>query len=81
MMFFAFGKKEFFGFIYDDWWAFKDFLDWALDNGYAEGMHLLRYDDKKPYTSDNCVFSAHLKFDTSSLYYYYKARGYKRKNR
>lgn len=67
-------KLEFFGFIYDDWWAFRDFLQWALKNNYKEGMHLLRYDAKEPYTANNCVFSEFTRLNLSSNYLKYRGR-------
>jgi hypothetical protein len=67
-------KREFFGFVCDEWWAFMDFVLWSNTNGYNIGYHLLRKDNTKPYTPDNCVFSEHTKIDTSSLYYKYKGR-------
>ena len=36
------------------WKEFEPFRDWALDNGYADGLTLDRADNKRGYSPENC---------------------------
>lgn len=38
------------------WGSFEVFMEWALGNGYAEGLHLDRRDNDGPYSATNCRF-------------------------
>ncbi len=38
---------------------FKAFHDWAMDNGYREGLQIDRIDNNKGYFPDNCRFVTH----------------------
>ena len=40
--------------ICDGWSSFIAFKDWAMANGYAEGLTIDRVDNSKNYTPDNC---------------------------
>lgn len=41
--------------ICDEWLHhFKPFFDWAMDNGYKEGLSIDRIDNNKGYSHDNC---------------------------
>lgn len=66
-------KKEF-SLRYNEWLSFEDFVKWSKNNGYKEGLHLLRYDKSKPYTVDNCVFSEFTRLNLSSNYLKYRGR-------
>ncbi|MDW0189357.1 MAG: hypothetical protein QOA70_06870 [Nitrososphaeraceae archaeon] len=39
-----------------DWMVFKNFMLWAIDNGYTPGLSLDRKDSKKGYGPKNCRF-------------------------
>lgn len=41
-------------FICDEWDVFKNFKDWALNNGYAEGLSIDRIDNDDGYYPENC---------------------------
>lgn len=42
----------------DEWRNnFKAFYDWAMDNGYKEGLSLDRIDNDRGYSPDNCRFA------------------------
>lgn len=46
-----------------EWWKFKNFKQWCLENGWKEGLHLDRINSNKNYSPDNCQFldaSSHL---------------------
>lgn len=34
--------------------TFQEFYDWSMLNGFVMGARLVRYDDSKPYSRDNC---------------------------
>lgn len=38
----------------DEWLIAKNFVLWALDNGYKKGLQLDRIDNNKGYSPDNC---------------------------
>lgn len=38
----------------DDWESFENFRDWALDNGYEEGLSIDRIDNDNGYYPENC---------------------------
>ena len=38
----------------DEWSTFQSFYNWALSNGYAEGLTIDRIENDKDYTPDNC---------------------------
>lgn len=40
--------------ICDEWREFKNFKEWALNNGYADDLTLDRIDNSKGYSPDNC---------------------------
>ena len=43
----------------DEWLKFKTFYDWAMNNGYSEGLCLDRIDNDKGYSPDNCRWVSH----------------------
>lgn len=45
--------------VVDDWKFFKDFITWALSNGYEEGLTIDRKDETKDYQPDNCQWLTH----------------------
>lgn len=42
--------------ICDEWNDFKAFKNWALQNGYKEGLTIERLDVDKGYTPNNCIW-------------------------
>ena len=40
-----------------EWEDFEPFLEWAIDNGYEEGLTLERKDNNKGYFPDNCCWT------------------------
>lgn len=40
--------------ICDDWQDYKVFKEWAMNNGYQEGVRIVRIDPGKPFSPDNC---------------------------
>lgn len=38
----------------DEWRSFTDFEQWALENGYQDGLSIDRLDNSKGYNQDNC---------------------------
>lgn len=40
--------------ICDEWLTFENFHNWAMENGYAEGLQIDRIDNSKGYFPDNC---------------------------
>ena len=40
----------------DEWKDFEPFKEWALENGYREGLQLDRVDNNKGYSPNNCRF-------------------------
>lgn len=40
----------------DEWNDFKQFYDWAIDNGWHDGLSIDRIDNSKKYSPDNCRF-------------------------
>ena len=38
----------------DDWSSFEVFRDWAMANGYSDGLSIDRIDNAKGYSPDNC---------------------------
>lgn len=38
----------------DEWLVFENFRDWALSNGYADGLQIDRIDNEKGYCPENC---------------------------
>ena len=43
----------------EEWKSFKVFKDWALLNGYEDGLTVDRKDSRKDYTPDNIRFITH----------------------
>lgn len=43
----------------EEWRIFKNFLQWALDNGYEEGLTIDRIDCFSDYTPSNCRWITH----------------------
>lgn len=41
----------------DEWKVFENFYEWAMTNGYAEGLTLDRLDNKGNYEPGNCKWS------------------------
>ena len=44
----------------DEWKEFKPFYDWAISNGWREGLSIDRIDGSKGYSPDNCRFVTHV---------------------
>ena len=42
-----------------EWTFFKDFMVWAFDNDYQEGLTIDRIDPKKNYEPSNCRWISH----------------------
>lgn len=42
--------------VYTDWLDFNTFREWALANGYKDGLSIERKDVNKGYNPDNCTF-------------------------
>lgn len=42
--------------ISDEWLEFGPFYDWAISNGYQDGLSLVRTDDTKGFSPTNCVW-------------------------
>lgn len=40
--------------LYEDWNDYEKFKEWALNNGYSEGMSIDRIDNSKGYNPENC---------------------------
>lgn len=40
----------------EEWREAKNFVEWALENGYKKGLQLDRIDNNKGYSPDNCRF-------------------------
>lgn len=40
----------------DEWMELKPFYDWAVNNGYKEGLSIDRTDNNKNYCPDNCAW-------------------------
>lgn len=40
--------------ICEEWLTYKNFYDWAMENGYSDELTLDRIDPNKNYTPDNC---------------------------
>lgn len=38
----------------DEWSVYETFYDWAMKNGYADGLEIDRKDNSKGYSPDNC---------------------------
>jgi DNA-binding XRE family transcriptional regulator len=65
----TFGAKGLY--FYPEWEDFDVFSDWSLSNGYHDHLSLVRYDESKSYTPDNCFFSQKFQkhgFSQSRLY-------------
>lgn len=45
----------------EEWYNFEKFKDWALANGYKEGLRLALIYDDSSYSPNNCIFIKQLK--------------------
>lgn len=45
--------------ICDEWKEFIPFYEWAIENGWREGLTIDRIDTSKDYSPDNCRFISH----------------------
>ena len=54
--------------------SFKEFENWSLENGYQQGLSILRIDKQKNFTADNCYWGISNKNVKGEHIYYFEGR-------
>jgi hypothetical protein len=55
----------------EEWDSFPEFEQWAVSNGYSDGLHIDRIDVNKDYSPDNCRWVTNLQNQNNKRNNYY----------